>query len=43
MNLAMSIEERFLEAVVQKCSVKKMFLEISENWQENICARVFLK
>ena len=28
------------EAVVQICSVKKMFLEISQNSQENTCARV---
>ena len=30
---------RNLEAVVQKCSVKKVFLEISQNSQENTCAR----
>ena len=29
-----------LEAVVQRCSVKKLFLEISQNSQENTCARV---
>ena len=29
-----------IEAVVQRCSVKKVFLEISENSQENTCARV---
>ena len=29
-----------LKAVVQRCSVKKVFLEISQNSQENICARV---
>ena len=28
------------KAVVQKCSVKKMFLQISQNSQENTCARV---
>ena len=28
------------EAVVWKCSVGKMFLEISQNSQENTCARV---
>ena len=27
------------EAVVQTCSVKKMFLETSQNSQENTCAR----
>ena len=30
-------------AVVQRCSVKKVFLEISQNSQENTCARVFIK
>ena len=30
----------FWEAVVQRCSVKKMLLEISQNSQENNCARV---
>ena len=30
---------RFLEAVVRRCSVKKVFLEISQNSQENTCAR----
>ena len=29
------------EAVVRKCSVKKVFLEISQNSQETTCARVF--
>ena len=28
------------EAVVQRCSVKKVFLEISQNSQENTCTRV---
>ena len=28
-----------LEAVVQRCSVRKVFLEISQNSQENTCAR----
>ena len=28
------------EAVVQICSVKKVFLEISQNSQENTCIRV---
>ena len=27
-------------AVTQRCSVKKVFLEISQNSQENTCARV---
>ena len=30
----------FKKAVVQMCSVKKMFFEISRNSQENTCARV---
>ena len=29
------------EAVVRRCSVKKVLLEISQNSQENTCARVF--
>ena len=28
------------KAVAQSCSVKKVFLEISQNSQENTCARV---
>ena len=28
------------EAVAQRCSVKKLFLEFSQNSQENACARV---
>ena len=31
-----------IEAVVRRCSVKKVFLEISQNSQENTCARVSL-
>ena len=31
---------QFTEAVSQRCSVKKMFLEILQNLQENTCARV---
>ena len=31
-----------IEAVNQRCSVKKEFLEISQNSQENTCTRVFL-
>ena len=34
--------QRFTEAVAQRCSVKKVFLEISENSQENTCARASL-
>ena len=30
----------FLEAVVQTCSLKKVFLEMLQNSQENTCARV---
>ena len=32
--------KRFSEAVARRCSVKKVFLEISQNSQENTCARV---
>ena len=28
------------EAVIRRCSVKKVFLKISQNSQENTCARV---
>ena len=28
------------QAVVRRCSLKKLFLEISQNSQENTCARV---
>ena len=28
------------KAVAKRCSVKKVFLEISQNLQENTCARV---
>ena len=31
-----------LKAVTQRCSVKKVFLEFSQNSQENTCARVSL-
>ena len=30
----------YTKAVAQKCSVKKVFLEISQNSQESTCARV---
>ena len=40
-NLLMKTEIYFeIEAVAQTCSVKKVFLEISQNSQENTCARV---
>ena len=32
----------FLEAVIRRSSVKKAFLKISQNSQENTCARVSL-
>ena len=28
------------EAVIQRCCVKKVFLEISQNAQENTCAKI---
>ena len=31
--------KRYKQAVAKRCSVKKMFLEISQNWQENTSAR----
>ena len=33
-------DEREAEAVVWRCSVEKVFLEISKNSQENTCDRV---
>ena len=30
-----------LEAVAQRCSLKKVFLKISQNSQENTCTRVY--
>ena len=33
-------EQLYTEAVVQSCSVKKVSSEISQNSQENTCARV---
>ena len=33
-------QEGDLEGVIQRCSVKKVVLEISQNSQENTCARV---
>ena len=38
--LFVSLELQDIEVVVQRCSVKKVFLEISQNSQENTCARV---
>ena len=32
-------EQEQTEAVVRRCSIKKVFLEISQNSQENICVR----
>ena len=41
-KMAFKMKEKVLliEAVVQRCSMKKVFLEISQNSQENICAGV---
>ena len=33
-------DQDITEAVVQRCSVKKVFLKISQNSQENTCASV---
>ena len=35
-----AVRHQILEAVAQRCSVKKVFLEISKNSQENTCPRV---
>ena len=34
------MKNKYVETVAQRCSVKKTFLEISQNSQENTCARV---
>ena len=36
----MIMNHHFTEAVAQRCSVKKVFLEVSQNSHENTCARV---
>ena len=37
---SLEIQSATTDAVAQRCSVKKVFLEISQNSQENACARV---
>ena len=37
----LSINLIFAQAVVRRCSVKKVLSEISQNLHENTCARVF--
>ena len=32
-----------IAVVAQTCSARKLFLEMSQNSQENTCARVFIK
>ena len=34
------MEMEGIEAVAQRCSVKKVFVEISQNLQQSICAKV---
>ena len=41
-NAEAAVRKCSSEAVAQRCSVKKLFLEISQNSQENTCARVSL-
>ena len=41
-NQQLIVTEIHLETVAPMCSVKKVFLEILQNSQENNCARVFL-
>ena len=36
----MALKGKMLETVVRRCSLEKVFLEISQNSQENACARV---
>ena len=39
--LISSLCSKYLEAVVERCSVRKVFLEISQNSQEKTCARSY--
>ena len=39
-NVQAAADSQYLEAVAQRCSVKKVFLKNSQNSQENTCARV---
>ena len=39
-NCTRKIKGSVTEAVVPRCSIKKVFLEILQNSQENTCARV---
>ena len=39
MSSTFLLVEQNSEAVVQRCNTKKVFLEISQNSQENTCAR----
>ena len=41
-NAEADVRKCFSETVAQRCSVKQVFLEISQNSQENTCARVSL-
>ena len=38
-RLILHLENFLVEAVVQRCSVKKVLLEVSQNSQESACAR----
>ena len=40
--MTFDIKNKLQEAVVQRCSVKKVFLRNSQNSQENTCARLSL-
>ena len=41
-NAEAAVRKCSSEAVTQRCFVKKLFLEISQNSQENTCSRVSL-
>ena len=41
-NAEAAVRKCSLEEVAQRCSVKKLVLEISQNLQENTCCRVSL-
>ena len=39
-NVGINQDQKRLKAVIRKCYIKKVFLKILQNWQENTCARV---
>ena len=40
-SIGLQIVKKLPKSVARRCSVKKVFLKISQNSQENTCARAF--